>query len=111
MTTENNMTLKQIIAEERERFKKTFHTIDGRTIGVRAENYSTEHTWERLLGFLDQSYSRLLEAQAKELLERVEKLKINDEEIRGAGQITYTLAAIYNMAIKKVQEIIRELMK
>ena len=103
------MTLKQIIAEERERFKKTFHTIDGRTIGVRAENYSTEHTWERLLGFLDQSYSRLLEAQAKELVERVgrEKNRMKCGACDGA-KCSHTLGC---QSLTRVQEIIREIMK
>lgn len=66
----------QTVLEEQEReFEQTFHTLDGATIGVRAENYSTEHTWDTLKSFLHSSNRTIIQAVCG-MIEGMKKEKI-----------------------------------
>ena len=101
------MTLKQIIVEEREDFESLFQ-FDGVTYVKKAliSNWLSAHD------------TRLLEAQAKELVERVEKEKEPYKEDFKCGgcdnceacRITdnnETRGFRFNAALSRVQEIIR----
>ena len=90
------MTLKQIIEEERGSFEKEFpNTV-----------FCTDKTSKEVKQWLSAHDSRLLEAQGKELVERVEgekeKVKDNWSDPRRLGA---------HKALSHIQEIIREIIK
>ena len=97
------MTLKQIIAEERGKLEKEFpdifHLPEGGMSVWLEESYTTQ-----MSDFLVASNKRVLEAQAKELVERVEKEKTRyvNERVDFVVQTTR-----YIQGLTRAQDIIR----
>ena len=105
------MKIKQIIAEERE---EAYRIIDSFLVEAKNQN-GKERSLERLnqdrhlaVERFSKSYSRLLEAQAKELMERVEGMKMLCEWCKKPVDVDCQhYHEAHNTALSRVQEIIR----
>lgn len=93
------MTLKQILQKEIEAFEKKFaDTI------IDVVWFGDNPLLDEIKSFLRQSLNRLLEAQGKELMERVEGIK-NHTEMTEMDGTKYTEG--FEKAVFRVQEIFR----